>query len=164
MIVQRYATADRIPRTSIGSEPRKAPALAGRQRLATWLEASFLARLMLAMVLVATAFVIYLHQASQGSVLDFSIQALQQQQAQLSSQNAALEAQLQNLQSSQRIDSIATHQLGMFTPNVAPAWLTPTVPRFPAAPPPGVSLQSADQASQPLSWMQDFVAFVGSSL
>jgi|SRR5579872_6572247 len=163
MIGHRIAAVGRLPGPVSGRHELSAPAVAGRRHLASVVQGSLLMQLMAAMVLIAIAFVIYLYQASQASVLEFSIQDLQQTQLQLSSQNAALQAQLGNLQSTQRIDSIASTQLQMVKPSVPPVWLQPTVPRFTASPPAEVSVGSARQESQPLAWMHDAISFVASS-
>jgi cell division protein FtsB len=164
MIGHRYATAGRMARAAEGNSPEVRAARAGRKRLAQMLDGSFLARLMLAMMLVAVASIIYLAEASQESILQFGLSDLQQQQMQLSSKNAALQAQMSQLQSTQRFDLIASQRLGMVKPGVLPVWLSPTVPRFQAMPPPDVSLQKAEQESQPLSWMKSFVSAVMASL
>jgi cell division protein FtsL len=164
VISHRYATAGRLARAAERNPPEVPAARAGRERLAQFLDGSFLARLMLAMMLVAIASIIYLAQASQESILQFGLSDLQQQQMQLNSKNAALQAQMSQLQSTQRFDSTASQRLGMVKPSVSPVWLSPTVPRFQATPPPDVSLQKAEQESQPLAWMKSFVSAVLASL
>jgi hypothetical protein len=59
---------------------------------------------------------------------------------------------------------MASHDLGMVKPNTAPVWLEPRVPTFSSAPPVDLSVRKAKRLSSPLTWMQDLVASIWSSL
>lgn len=168
MIGERYATAGRLARRDRSSLPRRwaaRPAVAGRQRLAQALGQSVLIQLMLAMTFVALAALLYLAQASQASVLQFNIAGLQDQQAQLTVQNANLRATATSLESVQRIDTIAVRQLHMTTPALSRSvWVEPVIPQVAPIRPFNADTLSAQRRSQPLAWMRRFVALVRSSL
>lgn len=139
------------------------PAVAGRRRLGELLHQSVLMQLMLAMALVSFAALIYLNQASNVSVLQFSITDLQRQNVELQIENANLYASATSLSSPQRIQSLATSQLHMTKPPYGSIiWIKPVVPAVPE-PAPDSSL-AARQQSQPLAWMRHVIHLVGSAL
>ena len=142
-----------------------APALAGCARLGQYVERSVLMRLMFAMFFIAVAAVLYLQQAGQASVLEYNIAALQSEQLQLNMRNANLHASATDLQAPQRIESMATGQLQMLKPDPSNTiWNRPLVPRVAAAPPPDVTLATADRVSSPLAWISRTLSFIKSSL
>lgn len=121
-------------------------------------------RLALAMTCIAVAGILYLAQASQVSVLEYNTSYLQAQQVQLDAQNAALRSTATQLQSLQRIDTLATQQLHMTKPDLSTAiWINPIFPRATPVRPLNADLVAAMRASQPLSWMQRFIVLVKSS-
>src|SRR5579859_1321981 len=140
MIGERYTPASRVRTTPRGSGARglrdrlvARPAVSGRERLSHSIANSVLIQLALAMSLVAFAAMIYLFQASQFSILEMNISDLQNQQAQLTVDNAALQTTASSLQSIQRVDTIATTQMHMTKPDIATfMWVTPAAPRIPA--------------------------------
>lgn len=172
MIGERYAPAARVRATPKGSSIGRLrgrlvarPAVSGRERLSLSIGNSVLIQLALAMTLVAFAAMIYLFQASQFSILEMNISDLQNQQAQLKLDNAALQTTASSLQSIQRVDTLATTQLHMIKPDVASfMWITPATPRMPAIRAVNADLVQAQRQSQPLAWMQRFAQFVQSSL
>jgi cell division protein FtsL len=122
---------------------------------------------MLAMACIAMAALLYLAEASQSSVLQYNIDALQAQRSQLSAQNANLQAQATSLSSIQRIGAEAADQLHMSRPGISSTiWLNPIVPWFsqPAIPTARAEILAAQRQSQPLAWMGRFLAFLESSL
>jgi cell division protein FtsL len=164
MIGERYAVAGR--RTTSQIERRRLlPAIAGRERLLQALSSSVLVQIMLAMTCVAVAGLLYLAQASQASVLQFSIGDQQTRQVQLSAENASLRQQATQLQSLRRVDFVATTQLHMTKPELSSAvWITATAPRLPAVRTVRAGMLAAERASQPLAWIDRAVRFVQSSL
>lgn len=177
MIGQRYVSANgfgAVRARAISAPPRRSakprrlpsiPAVAGREYLSSLLGKSVLAKLMLAMSLVAVALMLYLAQASQESVLQFNIAALQEQQTQLNVQNANLTSQATSLQSFGRIDWLATNQLHMVKPDINnTVWVQPLVPQAPPAAATGVTVPQAQRDSEPTAWMSRFVDFVKNSL
>lgn len=138
------------------------PAVAGRQQLREFLRQSVLMQLMLAMALVSFAALIYLNQASKVSVLQFNIAALQSERIQLNIQNASLYATGTSLQSLPRIENLATTRLHMTRPDISNiVWITTSIPRV-TAPSPDNSATKARLTSQPLSWMEQTIQFIGS--
>jgi len=140
---------------------------------------SVLVQLLLAMSFVALAALLYLLQASQGSVLAVNIANLQVQRSQLVAQNASLRATATSLQSFRRIDDIATRQLHMTKIDLSNTiWLRPTVPPVgtlqgttagttygPSGAPLWVSqMVAAQHRSEPRGWIERLAAFVKSSL
>jgi cell division protein FtsL len=172
MIGERYAPASRVRATPKGSSVGRLrdrivarPAVSGRERLSVSVANSVLVQLALAMSLVAFAAMIYLFQASQFSILEMNISDLQNQQAQLKVDNAALQTTASSLQSIQRVDRIATTQLHMTKPDIATfMWIVPATPRMPVVRAVNADLLEAQRQSQPLAWMQHFASFVQSSL
>lgn len=172
MIGERYAPASRVRPTPKGSGIGRLrgrlvarPAVSGRERLSLSVANSVLIQLALAMSLVAFAAMIYLFQASQFSILEMNISDLQNQQAQLRVDNAALQTTASSLQSIQRVDTIATTRLHMTKPDMGTfMWVAPATPRMPVIRAVNADLVQAQRQSQPLAWMQHFAAFVQSSL
>lgn len=141
------------------------PAPAGRSRVGDALARSVLVQLMLAMTFVAVAALLYLAQASQASVLDYNIAALQAERSQLNSQNAGLQATATSLRSLPRIEAAASTQLHMTTPGMSGTiWIKPVLPTLAAPPLPSYDPRSAQKESQPLAWMKRVFSFVKSSL
>lgn len=141
------------------------PAVAGRRHLATLMGDSTLVQAMLAMSFVALAALLYLAQASQADVLQLNIGALQQERYALNAQNASLHAQATTLQSLQRIDNAAQTQLHMTRPDLSTAiWVSPILPTVPSVHSVDAGTLSAEHASQPLAQIENFIAFVRSSL
>ena len=120
---------------------------------------------MLAMTLMALAALLYLAQASQVSVLQFSIAELQTERTQLALENASLRMVATNLQSVRRVDRLASDQLHMIKPDISTSvWVWPVVPPVPSARTPEADRAAAQQASQPGSWLRRFVRLVLSEL
>lgn len=180
MISERYAIGARagaLGGSKVRARPRRtwslAPpwrrwtsrsALAGRARL-TALRQSVLVRLILAMTLMALAALLYLAQASQVSVLQFSIAELQTERTQLALENASLRMTATNLKSVRRVDRLASDQLHMTKPDISTSvWVWPVIPTMPATPTRTADRASALQASQPVAWMHRFIRLVVSEL
>ena len=176
MIGQRYAVPARTGRRFSQSHPssqtrtpasgyRDRPAAAGRKLFADALARSVLIQLMLAMTFVAFAALLYLAQASQASVLDYNIAALQADRSQLNSQNANLQAGATSLRSLKRIDAAATNQLHMTKPDISSTiWIRAVLPAASFLSAPTDDPLSAQKQSQPLGWMTRLLSFLKSSL
>ena len=172
MISERYAPAGRIgatahksPRPSWRTRLAVRPALLGRERVAKAIGHAVPVQLALAMSLIACAFLLYLFQASQTSVLDMNIAYQQSKQMQLQLENAALQTSATRLQSIQRVDTIATNQLHMTKLSLSQSvWVYPVVPVVGPPVPAGTDTLTAQRQSEPLSWMVRLVSFVGDSL
>lgn len=169
MIGDRSATiaasplAQRKPRTL--APRRRITALATlhpRQRLAEAINHSVLAQLIGVLALIFIAALIYLSQAGQVSVMQYSIAGLQRQQIALQMQYSNLYATATGLQSLQRVETIAITKLHMSKPSYSGLWIQPAVPRLP------VPLQdptsSAQSQSQPLAWMDHAVHVIAAQL
>lgn len=174
MSVERIAIPARpAPRTgslSIPSERARQrqsaaqPVVDGRRLLSQLARQSVLMQLIFAMGLISVAALIYVNQASKVSVLQFSIADQQRAQGVLRMQNSNLYATATSLQSLPRIEAAATSQLHMIKPaygNIL--WIRPLVPIV-APPPVDTYSASARVDSQPLSWMQHAVEFIGAQL
>jgi cell division protein FtsL len=123
------------------------------------------ARLALATVLVATAFLLYLAQASQASVISLNIEDQQMTRSQLTVENANLHESAATYQSLTRISAAAAGPLHMNPPGTAPSvWLRPVIVRI--QPPRDTShdLAHAETQSQPLFWMKHALSVIESSL
>ena len=176
MIGEQYALPARARKSRAAARPSVASAqarptrtahaaVAGRERLAQALDRSVLAQLVLAMTCVAVALLLYLAQASQASVLEFRIAALESARTQLTAQNATLHASATALQSLQRIDSAATNRFHMIRPDLSTTlWIRPIIPSVRPLPPANADRATAQQRSQPLAWMIRFMSAVKSSL
>lgn len=174
MIVERHAPDTRIGAFGAGvrpSLPRRWPGRFARSDrslalpLADSVGGSVLVRLMLAMTFVALAALFYLAQATQVSVLQFSIADLQAQRTQLLADNANLRVQATALQSLQRIDTLASTQLHMTKRDISTdIWVRPVVPRVPTVRGADADTVLAVQASRPLAWMTRVLSLVESSL
>lgn len=141
------------------------PAVAGRERLADALGGSVLVQLMLAMSFVALAALLYMAQAGQASVQEINISELQYQRMQLVQTNTNLRALATSLRSPQRVDTIATTQLHMGSPDPATIiWLNAVVPPVPAIAPVNADTVAAQQSSQPLAEMERAIRFIRASL
>lgn len=166
MIGERYAPGLAIPKEKRPSRAKSAlePAIAGHVRLRAFIGQSLHARLSFAMAFVFVALLLYLAQASQISVREFTIADLQQQQMQLSIENADLHATAASLQSLQRIGNIASTRFHMAPPVATrPVWVSPVVPRVASIP--RVSLDAAAmKRSEPLAWMKSFLRYLGAQL
>ena len=140
------------------------PAIAGREQLAEALGRSPLVQLMLVTTLVAIAFLLYLAQASQLSIIQYDVQDLRVERMQLNAQNANLHARAAQLQSIQRVDAYATTQLHMAKPDLSSTiWVQPVAPRVvvPSIPD---SSAAAEARSRPSAWITRFISLVRSSL
>jgi len=172
MISERYApagragaTARKSPQPSWRSRLAVRPAIPGRERVAQAVGHAVPVQLALAMSLIACAFMLYLFQASQTSVLEMKIAHQQSTQMQLQLENAALQTSATQLQSIQRVDSIATNQLHMTKLALSQSvWIYPMVPVVRSPLPAGTDTLTAQRQSEPLSWMVSLVSFVGDSL
>lgn len=171
MIGERYAVAPRVTRPGIGGRPspgRQWAAISARVspwRLYQTLGDSPLVRITLAMALLAVASLLYLTQASQVSVFQYNIAYLQAQRVQLTGDNTALRAQAISLQSLARVQHIATTRLHMITPDIrSTLWVSPIYPHLPTVRRLDEDTVAAQQQSQPLYWLKDFVHFVRASL
>jgi len=174
MINERYAPAGRIgatahhrPRPSWRTRLAVRPALLGRERVAKTIghAVSVPVQLALAMSLIACAFMLYLFQASQTSVLEMNIAHQQATQMQLQLENAALQTSATRLRSIQRVDTIATNQLHMTKLALSQSvWIYPIVPVVRPPVPAGTDTFTAQRQSEPLSWMYRLATFVGDSL
>lgn len=140
------------------------PALAGRERLAEALSHSPLVQLMLVTTLVAVAFLLYLAQASQLSIVEYDVQDLKVQRMQLNAENANLHTQAAQLQSLRRIGAVAATELHMARPDVSSTiWVQPLAPRVTVSHI-AASTAGAEQRSQPAAWLRRFASLVKSSL
>jgi cell division protein FtsL len=150
-----------LERPAIGAE--RSTALP--QRLERLVGDSTPVRLMLATVLVAIAFLLYLAQASQASVIDLNIGYLQAESAQLNVENTNLRTTAATFRSTQRISLAAINHLHMVQPDMAhTVWVRAA---FPTVAPPidgGADSRRAQQRSQPLAWTRRLVSFVRASL
>jgi hypothetical protein len=117
------------------------------------------------MTLLATAALLYLAQASQESVLQFNIEALQNQSVQLAGKNADLHATATDLQSTPRIDQAATTRFHMTRQDLSTAiWVWPVLPRVRTPRALDADTVAAAGRSQPLSWMEHALTVVRESL
>jgi hypothetical protein len=120
---------------------------------------------MLATVLVATAFLFYLAQASQASVIELNISYLQVESGKLDAQNANLHAAAAGYQSLPRLSWIATNEFHMVPPDIRQTvWIRPVYPTVLPVPNPAADQVRARQRSQPIAWISRFAALVRSSL
>ena len=158
MIGERYAAPSGRAQTRASRGPairERRPLWPGRARLLDSLSRSVLVQLTLAMTFVALAALLYLAQASQVSVFQFNIAALQAERTQLTTDNATLNTTATGLQSLPRIDLIATGQLHMTKPDLSTTvWLAPVLPSVAPLPPVHADTQTAERQSQPLAWMK----------
>jgi len=172
MISERYAparrggaTARKSPKPSWRTRLAVQPAVLGRERVAKAIGHAVPVQLALAMSLIACAFMLYLFQASQTSVLEMNIAYQQSTQMQLQLQNAALQTSATQLRSIQRVDAIATNQLHMTKLALSQSvWIYPIVPVVGPSVPAGTDTLTAQRRSEPLSWMVRLISFVGDSL
>jgi len=172
MISERYTPAGRM-----GVTPHKStkplwrtrlavrPAIPARERVAGAVGHAVPVQLALAMSLIACAFMLYLFQASQTSVLEMNIAHQQSTQMRLQLENAALQTSATRLRSIQRVDTIATNQLHMVKVALSQTvWVYPVAPVVRQPVPAGTATLTAQRQSEPLSWMFRMVTFVGDSL
>ena len=117
------------------------------------------------MTFIATALLLYLAQASQTSVLQFSIADLQTEHARLVAQNSSLQSTSTALRSLGRVDQAASTQLHMAKADISTAiWVSPVVPRAYTLPPAGAEAALAGQQSRPLAWIERVFTLIRSSL
>lgn len=155
----RQERARRLPSLSA------APAIAGRRRLMEALGKSVVVQLMLAMTLIAVASLLYMAQESQISVQQINIAALRSDHMQLVAENTVLRARATSLQSTQRVDQVATTKLGMTAQTPADqVWLQVEVRPLPAVRPVNADTVAAQRASSPGAWLHRFVRTIQSSL
>jgi cell division protein FtsL len=172
MIGERFAVSGRVRGEPARIEGQPAlgrltaqPSVAGRQRLTQSLGDSMLVRLLLAMSLLVLALLLYLFQATQASVHDFTISDLRAQQMQLRLENAQLRLNATSLQSIQRIDDVATTQLKMSKPpDDSIIWVSPVIPHVVALPAINADVVTAQERSSPRAWVSRLVHAVKSSL
>lgn len=142
-----------------------APAIAGRQRLMEALGTSALIQLMLAMTLIAVAFLLYMAQESQISVQQINLSILRSQHMQLVADNTSLGITASGLQSTPRVDRLATSRLGMSTTDTnPPMYVSVTAPALAPIRPVNADTVEAQRASSPLAWMGRFLDSLHSSL
>jgi cell division protein FtsL len=126
---------------------------------------SVVIQLMLAMTLIAVASLLYMAQESQISVQQINIAGLRGEHMQLVAQNTTLRSRATALQSTQRIDQVATTKLGMTAQSPADqVWFDVTVPALPAVRPVNADTLAADSASSPGAWLKRFAHTIQSSL
>jgi cell division protein FtsL len=170
MIVQRTiagarpAPGARARRPSVRQRIAAGPAVAGRERLADVLGEHLAVQLMLVMSLVVFAALVYLHLASQVSVLQFNIAVLQNQQGNLNQTNAQLHAVQSSLVAPSRMENAAT-AFKMTKPDPgSTVWVTVAVPRVTPIRPIGADMAAAQQRSEPAAWVHTFISAVWASL
>lgn len=161
----RGRAAARRERTWKFPSLRAAPAMAGRQRLMEALGKSVLVQLMLAMTLIAVAALLYMAQESQISVQQINMAVLRSQHMQLVAENTTLRARATGLQSTGRVDQIATSRLGMVPQDSSnQMWINVDVPTVPTARSVNADTVAAQQRSAPLAWLGRFAHTIQSSL
>jgi hypothetical protein len=170
MIVQRTiagarpAPGVRSRRPSVRERIAARPAVAGRERLADALGDHLAIQLMLVMSLVVFVALVYLHLASQVSVLRFNIAELQIQQGNLNQQNVQLHATQSSLVAPGRIEAAAAAiKMTKIDPNLT-VWVKVQVPRVTAIRPVGADVAAAQRRSEPAAWVRSFVAALRASL
>jgi cell division protein FtsL len=126
---------------------------------------SVLVQLMLAMTFIAVAFLLYMAQESQISVQQINMAVLRSQHMQLVAENTTLRAAATGLQSTPRVDRIATTRLGMSVPDASNTiWVSVSVPPLPPVRPVNADVVAAERQSAPMAWLGRFVRTVQSSL
>ncbi|PZS04115.1 MAG: hypothetical protein DLM70_08255 [Chloroflexi bacterium] len=137
----------------------------GRERLLDTLGTSTSVQMMLAMSLVALACMMYLAQASEASVTQVTINALQDNRARLQMQSASLHASATSLQSLSRIEILASTHLKMAQADLSTTiWISPRVPRPAAYRSQEQDTVAAAQRSEPIAWIGRFAHLVATSL
>jgi cell division protein FtsL len=119
---------------------------------------------MLAMSLVLFVALIYLHQASQVSVLQFNISELQAQQGNLNQVNAQLHATQSGLLAPARIEA-AARTLNMTKPDPSTiVWVSVVQPKVAPLTTANADMTAAQSRSEPAAWVRAFVSTVRNSL
>jgi cell division protein FtsL len=126
---------------------------------------SVLIQLMLAMSLIALASLMYMAQESSISVQQINLSVLRSEHMQLVADNTKLRTTATALQSTPRVDLIATTQLNMAKRDPGSyMWPIVQAPRLQPVQPVNADTLAAQRESSPLAWMTRAVHAVGASL
>lgn len=148
-----------------GARLARPPMGALRTRLLDAFGNALVPRVVASMTLFVVALLFYLYQASQVSVLEYTIADLRQQQAELALANVNLHTQASRLRSVVRIQTIATTRLRMSSADPSTTiWVQPSIPVI--VPPPAATRNDtrAKRESQPAHWMISTLAWLKAQL